>query len=157
MSWLSNHTLERLIHQYGDECTRDAFHGVMSINLLPLKVSEFPWLAIVNTQTSNLPGEHWICLIIDSDGHGEVFDSMGRPPPSRVAQWMNTHCRHNWNYTTLVYQTPGTAICGAFVLYVILHRLQKRSLTETLRVFSTSTHLNNELVTRYFHKLSRHG
>lgn len=153
MSWLTNHTLERLIYRYASEPTRLAFYGAIAIDQLPGVVNEHPWIAIVNTQESHLPGAHWLCLIIDSDGSGEVFNSTGQPPPPKVSLWMNKHCRGKWTYNTLTYQTPGTATCGAFVLYVVLHRLCQRTLTDTLRVFSSDTVSNDRYVTRFFHML----
>lgn len=154
MSWLSNHSLERLVHRFASERTRQAFYGAVAIDQLPAIVDERPWIAIVNTQESHLPGAHWLCLFIDSDGSGEVFNSTGRPPPPKVSLWMNKQCRHKWKYNTLTYQTPGTSTCGAFVLYVVLHRLCQRTLTDTLRVFSSNTLSNDVYVTDFFHMLS---
>ena len=86
MSWLTNHTIERFIRRLSDRSTRSAFLGVFPLNELPIRVERRPALLVVNTQTSDLSGSHWLCLMLFEDGHGEVFNSFGLPPPTAVAR-----------------------------------------------------------------------
>jgi hypothetical protein len=47
------------------------FQGVFSSDRLPPE----PRLLICNTDPHHRPGEHWICISVDVQGHGEYFDS----------------------------------------------------------------------------------
>ena len=149
MSWLTNHTIEHVIQRFADRATRDAFLGVFPLNELPRQVERRPAFLIVNTQTADLPGLHWLCLLLFDDGRGEVFNSVGQPPPSAVAQWMNVMTRV-WTYNSETYQSPGTATCGAYCIYVVLHRLQHSTLSQTLQPFTTSPLVNDCLITHYY-------
>ena len=149
MSWLTNHAMTRLIRRYADTTTQHAFLGVYPLNELPRRVIHRPAFLIVNTQTADLPGRHWLCLLLFNGGYGEVFNSAGQPPPTAVARWMN-RMAHVWTYNHETYQSPGTATCGAYCVYVILHRLQYPSLSRTLRPFTPSPRLNDRLITRYY-------
>ena len=49
------------------------FLGVFAINLLPFVPRYLrPCGFIVNTDSANLPGQHWIAVVLTTDGHGEV-------------------------------------------------------------------------------------
>ena len=50
MSMLSAKDIEKAIHRHADKATRDAFHGVFSIDQLPFAVPHYPFFMIVNTQ-----------------------------------------------------------------------------------------------------------
>ena len=154
MSWLSNHDIERAIHHHADDVTRRAFLGVLPLDALPRKVEQRPAFLIVNTQTSDLPGNHWLCLLLFDDGRGEIFNSSGQPPPTAIAQWMNEMCRV-WTYNSEQYQSFGSAMCGAYCIFVVLNRLQHSSLSQTLRPFSTSLASNDVLMTRYYRRIKQ--
>ena len=155
MSWLTNHTIERVIQHYADHMTRHAFLGVFPLNNLPRKVEQRPAFFIVNTQPDDLPGRHWLCLMLFEDGHGEIFNSIGQPPSTAIAQWMNRMCRV-WTYNSEQYQSFSSATCGAYCIYVVLHRLQYPSLSRTLRPFTVNPTLNDCLMTQYYRIIKQH-
>ena len=41
------------------------------------------------TDPMNQPGTHWIAICVDTNGHGEYFDSFGRKPPEVFEHHMN--------------------------------------------------------------------
>ena len=84
MIWLSNHQLERLILHHADAATRRAFLGVFPITHLPKHVPHLPALMIVNTQAENLSGDRWLSLLRTENGDGNVFNSTGVPPHTKV-------------------------------------------------------------------------
>ena len=65
MNWLSTQELESTIYNYADENTKTVFHGVFPIDHLPKGISRLPVLFIINTNTGNLPGQHWKAIYID--------------------------------------------------------------------------------------------
>ena len=86
---MNTYELERAI---GDYVKR--FDGVFASDRLPTK----PRLFVCNTDPSDMPGEHWIAIYVDDNGHyGEYFDSLGRPPNRLFEHYMNEHCRE-WTY-----------------------------------------------------------
>jgi len=52
------------------------FVGVFSINTLPTTLYTKNVMFITNTDTNNLPGKHWIAVMI-RDGIGYCFDPLG--------------------------------------------------------------------------------
>ena len=43
--------------------------------------------AIVNTDPSHKPGEHWVALAKDAQGRAYIYDSFGRRPGEMSKQW----------------------------------------------------------------------
>lgn len=125
MSWLSGKEIEDAIYKYGSDATRKAFHGVCSIDQLPFAIPHYPFFMIVNTQSHNLPGEHWISIFIDEKRRGEVFDSLALPLRKPLSPWLNQFTR-TLTRNHLAYQHPISDSCGAFAIYFVLHRLQSK-------------------------------
>src|SRR6218665_2938795 len=65
--------------------TKDAkcsqmFICVFACDRLPTRINadHGPALMICNTDTHDMPGEHWIAIYIEHSSYGEYFDSFGR-------------------------------------------------------------------------------
>ncbi len=59
------------------------FLGVLPSDHLPERpLKTLPALAIVNTDPSDLPGEHWVAAYLSREGSGCFFDSFGNAPDS---------------------------------------------------------------------------
>ena len=56
------------------------FTDVLPSDLLPNQIKKKPRGFILNVDTSNGPGTHWISIYITVDGKGEFFDLYGEPP-----------------------------------------------------------------------------
>ena len=153
MSWLSNLELEKLIHKYGDDATKKAFMGVYAIDTLPQSVPHLPALLIVNTDTKNLPGQHWKSIYITKERFGEVFDSLSGPISTLLSKWLNTFTR-KWTYNTMVVQHPFSPTCGAFAAYFILTRLKNKSMKEFMRIYSRSLYKNSIMMQTFVKDLS---
>ena len=99
------------------------FRGIYSLDRLPTDSRHPPLCFIVNTDTANLPGTHWLAVLVQDDQQGEVFDSFGQPTPPRLQLWMNKHCLRGWTANKLFIQGPLSSVCGAYCLYYLYHRL----------------------------------
>lgn len=143
MSWLSGQEIEHAIRTYADEETRHAFYGVCSMDQLPFAVPHYPFFMIVNTQSHNLPGAHWVSVFIDKNRRGEVFDSLALPLRQPLMRWINQFAR-SMTRNHLTYQHPLSDSCGAFAIYFVFHRLHSHV------TFSTS-YLDNERKVRHFY------
>lgn len=57
------------------------FLGVLACDQLPkTPVQNLPSSVIINTHSSDLPGEHWLAVYITEDRVGCFFDSFGNEP-----------------------------------------------------------------------------
>jgi len=101
------------------------FYGIYSVDNLPLRIhkSILPVGFILNTDTANLPGKHWIAVIFLPNGRGEVFDSFGMQPPSRLQIWINKHCVRGWTFNNAIIQNPFSTLCGLYSLHYLYCRL----------------------------------
>ena len=146
MSWLSGQEIEDAIYRHADKATREAFHGVYSIDQLPFAVPHYPFFMIVNTQAHNLPGAHWVSVFIDKNRRGEVFDSLALPIHKVLLRWLNQFTRSVIR-NHLTYQHFLSDSCGAFVIYFVFHRLQSNV------TFSPSLYDNEHKVRCFYHSL----
>ena len=145
MSWMTGIELESLIRAFVDDDTEAAFLGIFAMDCLPKAIQRLPTLFIVNTQTSNLPGQHWKAVYISSNKYGEVFDSLAMPVGLLLQNWMNTYT-HQWKQSKRIIQSPLSAFCGAFAAYFILNRLKAKSMKKCLEVFKRDLYYNDVLV-----------
>ena len=124
------HTTNDLLQLGNSILRRNIFLGVFPQDGLPhavpLHSRQQPVCLIYNTDTANLGGTHWIALICFPDGYGEIFDSFGRTPSTKTANWMRRHCTQGWNYNKHCVQGHLTTLCGLYCLYYLYHRIQNR-------------------------------
>ena len=153
IKWLTTTDLQNIIQRNADKQIRDAFLGIFAINELPSHITRLPVLLIINTNTGNLPGQHWKAIFIGRDATGEVFDSLSSPVSLRLQQWMNRHTK-KWTTSKLVLQNPLAPTCGAYVLYFVLNRLYCNSLSTCVSLFSPNVKANDAMMLQYFTSLS---
>ena len=143
MSWLSGKELLTAIEKYADKATREAFHGIYSIDELPKFVPCHPFFIIINTDSHNLPGEHWKVVFIDKDKRGELFDSLALATSNMIIRWMNRFTR-TWEKSERRIQSNFSTTCGAFVLYFIFKRLSSPNLERLTTANFSANVLDNE-------------
>jgi len=90
--------------------------GPQFIGVFPL--DEIPFIQpggfIVNSQSANLPGEHWIAVFV-SPTKIEVFDPMGFYYPQLLVSTLE-RTKLQIYYNTIRYQHPLTTVCGHYCL-----------------------------------------
>ena len=150
MSWLSGVEMEEKIKQHADKATRNAFHGVFSMDRLPFAVPHYPFFMIINTHSHNLPGEHWKTVFIDKDKRGEVFDSLALPLSNTLIRWLNCFTR-SFHVNHLAYQHPLSPTCGAFAVFYVLHRLNDSDCVSSM--FNSSLNDNVKRVECFYRML----
>jgi hypothetical protein len=131
----------------------DLFMGVYSSDQLPKTINP-PKLLVCNTDTSDLPGEHWIAIYIGSDGHGEFMDSFGREPGQPFLDFMNKHSKI-WLYNDKQLQSVISSYCGNYVLFYCFRRSRGMNLNAIINLFSNDTALNDHLVHKFVCKNKR--
>ena len=149
MKWLTTLDLEDFIHRFGDAKTRAAFIGVFPINHLPQRLPQLPVLFIINTNTCNLPGQHWKAIFISQKREGEVFDSLATPVELSLQHWMNMFARR-WTVSRLTLQNPLSPTCGGYVLYFVMSRLKHSSFKSCMTGFSSDVIENDSFVEQFY-------
>lgn len=123
-------------------------HGVYACDTLPA-TENYPALYIVNTDDSNLPGQHWIAIYLESTHFGEYFDSYGEEPKNDFVEYMNKHCK-KWLYNAKQIQSVITAFCGFYCLFYAFLRCNRgMTLKDICSIFTNDTCLNDAMVHRF--------
>lgn len=97
--------------------------GTFALDKVPLhfirdaKLQHF----IINTQTSNLPGQHWIAVTVYDNEKAYIFDSFGVPPPSLLVNQLKRRGIQKIYYSQQQVQNFGTLLCGQLALQHLLH------------------------------------
>lgn len=145
ITWLTTNELENYIHKFANDKTKAAFLGTFPMDHLPKQIPHLPLLFIINTNSSNLPGQHWKAIYVSENKEGEVFDSLAMPVCLQLQQWMNKFTR-KWKVSTLILQNPLSPSCGAYVLYFIMTRLNFDTLNACIARFSDNLLKNEDTV-----------
>lgn len=98
--------------------TEEEFLGVFASDTLPKGVGPYHNMRlIVNTDTKNLMGTHWIAILSRED-EAYYFDPFGYPPPLNIASWMNKYYS-TWTYNSRQVQAITSDYCGYFCLHFL--------------------------------------
>ena len=144
-----------MIHQY--------FAGVYGANELPKTLNKIPFLAIVNTDPSNLPGSHWVAIFVYSkDGRiiGEFFDSFGKKPEvydRSFKHFFDRNCSFvSWNRSHL--QKFGSNVCGQYCIYFAFYRCRFIPMSTLIgKTFTKNKKENDNVVNILIHFLFKLG
>ena len=64
-----------------DPFTNGSFAGVYVCDQLSsIEINKYPKSSVVNTDSMELPGNHWIAVCFNEQMKGEFFDSYGKHP-----------------------------------------------------------------------------
>lgn len=99
----------------------DHFLGVYAINQIPNNKHR-PLYFIVNNQSNNLPGQHWIGVMISNKNNAYIFDPLGFPPPQQlIKQLRKQYGIFDISYSKTQYQNAGATDCGNHVVNFVLN------------------------------------
>ena len=105
------------IEEYANKIM-DNFDGVSPLDMLPIKVQK-TYNLIVNTEPSNLPGQHWIAIVVRPGKVAYVFDPMGFPPPLKVQTWLSIRKLRWTSNNNRQVQSNTSTMCGFYCLYFL--------------------------------------
>ena len=134
------------------------FLGVFAADELKfILIKKFPIFLIVNLDSSNFPGSHWISIRIGTK-FVEVFDSLGfrselwdRYSPIIFHFLKNFAKTHNFLISPIM-QMPYTFDCGLFCLYFVVYR-QFLSFSALISPFTSDLKFNREFLSANILKL----
>ena len=100
-----------------DKHIKRIFYGVFPRDKLPKKIYKKPGIFIINTDSSDKIGEHWVAIYLDVNGRSEYFDSFGLPPRSTDIKNFFKKNSNFCKYNTQILQPVFSDTCGYFVFY----------------------------------------
>lgn len=150
MSLLSDKDISKKIRKFAHPYSRKLFLGVFSRDELPAMIPHYPCSLIINTDTKNLPGKHWVAIYISSFREGEYFDSFGQQPSEYVGKWLNQFTLYWKVVNKYPLQNALSLYCGSYALYFINERPQRRNVRDVKQVFTLDVFRNDDFVKRYF-------
>lgn len=133
--------------------------GVYAADMLPKKF-QIPAAFIVNTDTSNSRGEHWISIYINENYEGEYFDSYGLAPMVKEhIIFLKTHC-NKFSYNKIMLQSLTTSLCGHYCCLYVGAKARKFTMTDFVNHYYNKDVYSNDAFTilafkKYFIKNSK--
>jgi hypothetical protein len=111
------------------------FSGVFALDKIPL-LRQIPNSMVINLDTSDMEGSHWIALYTDNNNRTTYFDSLGRPPPKTISSKYKIH-----DYLRKPVQSIFSNSCGQYCIlfiYLITHGHPLPIIEQLLRNISDS-------------------
>jgi hypothetical protein len=117
---------------------RRVFRGVFPRDRLPAIVTIKPSIFVINTDTHDRPGLHWVAVSFDSFGYCEYFDSFGFAPMQReILAFIQRNTHRPYTHSSRFLQDLTSSACGLYVIYYALMKSRGQSLRRILRPFSS--------------------
>lgn len=116
---------------------------------------KFPLVSIINIDTSDLPGSHWIALFANTDKNIlEVFDSFGNNNIfyDRYLKTLTSLKGYRLVINSDQIQSERTVLCGYFCLYFLYYRSRGISFQHIMERFEKHNLKTNEILIRNFFK-----
>ena len=104
---------------------------VVARNQLPKSPMQHrPFGFIINTDTSSMPGQHWVASYLPErfDQTAEYFDSFGLPPQSQDIISFFSLNSNSADYSKASLQSETTSTCGYWSIYYLRERMRNKSL-----------------------------
>jgi hypothetical protein len=128
------------------------FLGTFPKDRLPM-IKSLPCSLVMNTHSSNQPGEHWVAVYINKKGFGEYFDPYGFEPfVVEFREFLDKYCSDGWTYNRQTIQGLTSIKCGEFcVVFIQLKSLYKFSMFQIVNIFSKSNQNINDVILEYIY------
>ena len=127
--------IERFLQ--ADIVCRGVFQEIFSAGTQPRQQR----LLVCNTDESTKPGQHWIAIHVDDNGHGEYFDSFWRAPDEHFEAYMNRHCTR-WTFNREQLQSIISSSCGYHCCVFCMLSCRRVEMTRIVNMFTTDTAFN---------------
>ena len=143
---MNNHQIEGLLLR--DGCVSSKFRGAIPYDLLPSKTTSFPSLYVVNSDSSDGRGKHWMCIYMEEEGKmPELFDSLARGVHHYDRKIEDFIIKHGPRYKTNVKRIQGqnSDVCADYCILYAYFRCRGVSMEKFLRMFSDEDFVANDL------------
>ena len=142
--------------------TKDYFGGCFCTDTLPLYVPKYPCCIVCNSAPSYTGGEHWLAICVQSRHHkADFYDSMGEDITQyddSLLRFIERNSNGDYNYTTHMYQSEHSSVCGHFALWFIDQRCKNVPFEKCFQVLDKGdSSWNDYYVTEYVMQHMRPG
>ena len=126
------------------------YGGVVAKDLLP-EYPRKPSFYIVNQDTSEKAGSHWIAVNMVDDELTEYFDPLGKEPDNYLKDYMSSQSK-SYQYNTKRCQNYISNICGQYCLFYCYFRAREYSMQDILDMFEKNDLRYNDQLIYFFYK-----
>lgn len=138
-------------------CKPSAQYEVLPCDkLMDVTITGYPFLACVNIDESNKSGSHWVGLYINTNGGElEFMDSYGIGISSYPKYFMSFVNKNNLKVleNNVMLQSPTSTVCGHYVIYYMIKRLQGCSRRTFYNHFSSNLDKNDKIAFNFVRKV----
>lgn len=139
-----------------NEDVKKQFKGILASDQLNIFQIERPALYVVNTDTSNNAGIHWVCIYFpDSNKNVGFFDPLAKSPEMYnifISTFLTANSS-NIMYSNKRIQNYFTNSCGVFCVLFAMLRCNKKSFLDILLIFTNDLEKNEKVVQNYVKQL----
>ena len=123
--------------------TKRVYKGTRAFNELPKRIIR-PSAFIINTETRDKQGEHWLAIFYNTNGSVEFFDSFGLGPTFYGLDEFLIKSSKKCFYNTIALQSLNSVFCGYYCVLFILFKCKKKSFLNFLKHFDENTFINDK-------------
>jgi len=117
------------------------FCGVFSRDQINIKLEKNCGI-IINTDTSDGPGEHWVAIYFSKSAI--YFDSFGLPPlHDEITKYLNSISPDGWHYNRICFQSLYQDTCGMYCIFFLTCMFKYNCFDHFIEVFKHTTHTND--------------
>ena len=112
------------LYRYARELKIDNFRGVFMRDTLPRIIPHQTECGIVNFNTAQQVGSHWVCYFKDGMNQRIYFDSFGQVNLEEVQKYLKTKKEYETGKVVIqrntdIVQRVNTHVCGHLCLFVL--------------------------------------
>lgn len=138
------------------ETVSRTYAGCHAMDQLPV-IDKLPCAMVVNSDSSDKPGTHWLAIYFDELGQCEFFDTFGLSETvydtnNELKSYLTQFSRDIWRMYNPI-QSATSDACGHFCVFFIVHRIHNIPANDIVRQFHPSNlESNDRKVRRYYNQ-----
>lgn len=123
----------------------NCYLGAYPKNRLP-ETKRKHFALIINTDNAELPGEHWVALII-TNKTGYYFDSYGlKPDKKEIINFIKQKCPKRLIYNDRQIQSFRSTYCGLYAALCVIALCKGMKFQTFIKLFSNKSLENDRLI-----------
>ena len=128
-----------------------AFLGAFPADLhcLPI-ILNYPSGLIVNSDSCNFPGAHWIAIYFKSSRKCYFFDSFGMPPILKSHRDYIYRYSEKMDYNSFTVQGPLSVTCGGHSIFFLTKMLEGYTMDSIMKFYSNDISKNDAMIYRMY-------
>ena len=146
-------TLELETYMKADSLISSYYGGVVPKDLLPLQTVK-PSFYVVNLDTSDKAGSHWIVMFHRDDKMTEYFDPLGKKPDEEFVSYLTLQSQH-YIFNNRRCQSRVSNLCGQYCLFYCYFRSRGYSMQDILGMFDENNLLYNDQLVYFFYQYTK--